>query len=159
MSSSTRDHNPLRPYYKPPSIGLQHDTLPAATPASSSKAGATHGLGVKNGSAARYASSARDMFNDLDYAEYLSDNSPSGLESVHRQVNDWTSRYFGVLLAQPFDVAKTILQVRHQGVLDGAVRPETGKSTSRPSFRDEAHNQVYHISSCQRTHAYHVTVP
>lgn len=84
------------------------------------------------------------MFNDLDYADYLSENSPSSLESIHRQLNDWTSKYFGVLLAQPFDVAKTILQVRYQGVLEeGKVNgSENGRMSSRSSYRSESYNQV-----------------
>jgi len=84
------------------------------------------------------------MFNELDYADYLSENSPSSLESIHRQLNDWTSKYFGVLLAQPFDVAKSILQVRHQGALDGASvnGSDAGRSSSRSSYHSEAYNQV-----------------
>lgn len=147
MSSTTREPNPLRPYYKPPSIGIPQDLPPPPNTTSAppyKSGGATHGLGAKNGSAARYASSAREMFNDLDYADYLSENHPSSFESVQRQLNEWTSKYFGVLLAQPFDVAKTILQVRHQGSLESASAngSETGRSSSRSSYREESYTQV-----------------
>jgi fusion and transport protein UGO1 len=112
--STTRDgSNPLRPYYRPPSIGRPPDLPP---PTSS-------GLGLKNGSAASYASSARDMFSDVDYSDYFSDTSPSTIESVQDMLNDCLYKYFSVLLSQPFEVAKTVLQVRTQGPVDGAVKP------------------------------------
>ena len=147
-SNSTREPNPLRPYYRPPSIGIPQDLPPPPSNSTSSatpfKSGSTHGLGAKNGSAARYASSARDMFNDLDYADYLSESSPSSLESIHRQLNEWTSKYFGVLLAQPFDVAKTILQIREQGLGEsvGSSATESGRANSRASERSQSYSQV-----------------
>jgi len=84
------------------------------------------------------------MFSDLDYSDYLSDSSPSSLESVHRQINEWISRYFATLLSQPFDVAKTILQVKSQAVLDEAIKSgsEDGRPKSKSSHRDELHNHV-----------------
>ena len=84
------------------------------------------------------------MFQDLDYSDYLSDSSPSSLESVHRQINEWTSRYFATLLSQPFDVAKTILQVKSQAVSDGAIMggSEDGRPKSRASYRDEIYSDV-----------------
>lgn len=145
MSSSSQEPNPLRPYYKPPSIGIPQDLPPAPNSTTSAfKSGSTHGLGVKNGSAARYASSARDILNDLDYGDYL-DNSPSSLESIQQQINQWTTRYFGVLLGQPFDVAKTILQVRYQGTIDAPSvnGSDAGRSSSRSSYRNEAYIQVH----------------
>ncbi|KAH8656520.1 mitochondrial fusion protein-like protein [Tricladium varicosporioides] len=100
--------NPLRPYYRPPSIGVPQDKLGTTSTG-------THGLGPKNGSAASYASAARDMF---DYNDYLADSSPSSIEAVRRTLDDWLYKYFSVLLAQPFDVAKTVLQVRSQGLIE-----------------------------------------
>lgn len=144
MSYTPRDQpNPLRPYYKPPSIGLPHDVPAGSTGAGSS--GTTHGLGAKNGSAASYASSARDIFSDIDYTDYLSDSSPSSLETFNRQLNAWMYRYFGILLAQPFDVGKTILQVRGQAILDGvpaAKFDEELRSRSTSNYRDESYNDV-----------------
>ena len=114
MSTSRDGPNPLRPYYKPPSIGIAQDT-PGTT------SSGTHGLGPKNGSAASYASSAREIFTDLDYTDYLSDSSPSSLDSIKRQIDDWFYKYMSILLAQPFDVAKTVLQVRSQALEDEAI--------------------------------------
>ena len=115
MSTSRDGPNPLRPYYKPPSIGIPQDT-PGTT------SSGTHGLGPKNGSAASYASSAREIFSDLDYTDYLADSSPSSFDSVKRQIDDWFYKYMSILLAQPFDVAKTVLQVRSQASEDDSIQ-------------------------------------
>lgn len=114
MSTSREGPNPLRPYYKPPSIGI-HPDLPSTT------ISGTHGLGIKNGSAASYASSAREMFSDIDYSDYLSESSPSSLESIQGMINDAFYKYLSVLLSQPFDVAKTVLQVRSQDAAGGSI--------------------------------------
>ena len=47
---------------------------------------------------------------DLDYADYL-EASPSVTDWVRDTLNRALVRYTKVLTAQPFDVAKTILQV------------------------------------------------
>lgn len=107
MESSRGSPNPLRPYYRPPSTGLSQDTRGTTS-------SETHGLGPKNGSASLYTSSARDIFSDLDYSDYLSESSPSALDSFRKQIDEWFYRYVTVLLAQPFDVAKTILQAQSQ---------------------------------------------
>lgn len=109
--SSTRDGaNPLRPYYRPPSIGRPQDT-----PAASSS---VHG--PRYSSAASYTSSARDIFSDVDYSDYFSEASPSTIESVKNMLNDCLYKYFSILLSQPFDVAKTVLQVRSPGRCESA---------------------------------------
>ncbi len=107
MSSPQEGPNPLRPYYIPPSIG---HPIPA-TSSSSSNPGASNN---KNGTAS-YASSARDLFSDIDYSDYV-DGSKSKLDSVRSLLDDALYKYLSVLLAQPFEVAKIILQVRHQGL-------------------------------------------
>ena len=61
------------------------------------------------------------MFSDIDYSDYLTDTSPSTIQSIRQQIDDWFYRYMSVLLAQPFDVAKTILQVRSQTADDGTI--------------------------------------
>ncbi|KAF9885634.1 mitochondrial fusion and transport protein ugo1 [Aspergillus nanangensis] len=98
MSSSSAPHgpNPLRPYYFPPSMGLD-----AANTSSSSPPDAS--------SAQVFGGSARDLLPDLDYSEYL-DNSPSVSSWVRDALDRALWRYMSVLFAQPFDVAKTILQ-------------------------------------------------
>jgi fusion and transport protein UGO1 len=105
LSSSRDTPNPLRPYYRPPSIGLP----PADVNATSASAGSSSSLG----------SSARHVFDDLDYSSFLNDGDSSSVADMGRKVLDqalW--KYTSVLLAQPFDVAKTILQVRLATQLD-----------------------------------------
>lgn len=90
--------NPLRPYYIPQS-GLSPATnatqeVPAPSPSS----------------AQVFGSSARDLIPDIDYSDYL-DPSPSVSDWCRDAINSSLIRYAQVLIAQPFDVAKTILQV------------------------------------------------
>lgn len=87
--------NPLRPYYIPPS-GL--------SPASNAPPE------VASPSAQVFGSTARDLIPDLDYTDYL-DASPSVSDWIRDALNGAFVRYLKVLTAQPFDVAKTILQV------------------------------------------------
>lgn len=135
MATSKGEPNPLRPYYKPPSIGIPQD-VPGTT------SSGTHGLGTRNGSAASYASSAREMFTDMDYGDYLSDSSPTAFDSVKRQIDDWFYRYMSILLAQPFDVAKTVLQVRSQALEDGTVSNVEKIHSRKSSYRDSMYNDV-----------------
>ncbi|KAJ5196847.1 hypothetical protein N7449_007326 [Penicillium cf. viridicatum] len=88
--------NPLRPYYIPPS-GLSPASNAPPEVASPS-------------SAQVFGSTARDLIPDLDYADYL-EASPSVSDWVRDTLNRALVRYTKVLTAQPFDVAKTILQV------------------------------------------------
>ena len=105
LSSSRDTPNPLRPYYRPPSIGLP----PGDANTTTASAGPSSSLG----------SSARHVFDDLDYSSFLNDGDSASVADMGRKVLDqalW--RYTSVLLAQPFDVAKTILQVRLATQLD-----------------------------------------
>ncbi|KAJ5908915.1 hypothetical protein N7495_001597 [Penicillium taxi] len=88
--------NPLRPYYIPQS-GLSPVTAP--TPGVPSPS-----------SAVVFGSTARNLIPDIDYTDYL-ESSPSVSDWVREAVNNSLVRYSQVLIAQPFDVAKTILQV------------------------------------------------
>ncbi|RKF62022.1 Mitochondrial fusion and transport protein ugo1 [Erysiphe neolycopersici] len=125
--TSTRDfHNPLRPYYKPPSIGISENVR-------GTTASGTYGLGPRNSSASSYASSARSIFSDIDYNDYLSETSPSMYDSFKKQADELLYRYITILLAQPFDVAKTILQVKYQGP-DEETYPVNGISNSSPQM-------------------------
>ncbi|KAL4894592.1 mitochondrial carrier domain-containing protein [Aspergillus ambiguus] len=94
-SSSVQGPNPLRPYYFPPSMGLDATTASSSPPDASS--------------AQVFGGSARDLLPDLDYSDYL-DNSPSVSSWVRDALDRAVWRYMSVLFAQPFDVAKTILQ-------------------------------------------------
>ncbi|KAI8944351.1 mitochondrial carrier domain-containing protein [Xylaria longipes] len=111
MTSTREGVNPLRPYYIPPRIGEQAESLPRANPFSNSTANAT--------TSAKYASKARDIFPDIDYKEHLDELSPSTIVSVKQFIDELLWKYTSVLMAQPFEVAKTILQVRSQDDLGG----------------------------------------
>lgn len=101
MTTSRDAPNPLRPYYVPPSIGLPPDV--AANGSSAPAAPARGSIG----------SSARDIFSEFDYGGPLFDSdSPSVAEMGKKILDQALWKYTSVLLAQPFDVAKTILQVR-----------------------------------------------
>lgn len=125
MSNSREGPNPLRPYYIPPSIGIPPD---AAAPS-------THNITKPNGSAASYASSARDIFSDIDYSDYLSDNSPSSVQQIKELVDQALYKYLSILLSQPFEVSKTVLQVRHQVKSDGAVVENV--TQKQEAYRDD----------------------
>jgi fusion and transport protein UGO1 len=145
MATSRDTPNPLRPYYRPPSIGIPIDT-PGTT------SSGTHGLGPKNGSAASYASSARDMFSELDYGDYLSDNTPTAVESVRKQVDDWFYKYTSILLAQPFDVAKLVLQVRSHDLEDESIPLSIRNTGSRQSsYRNSAYSDVWIVPKVQKS--------
>lgn len=104
MSTHKDGVNPLRPYYVPPTIGETPDAAAAAAP--------FPGRHVTAG--ARYASKARDVLADLDYKDYLKEPSPSVVQNVRELVDELMWKYSSVLMAQPFEVAKTILQARDQ---------------------------------------------
>ncbi|KAF2246088.1 mitochondrial carrier [Trematosphaeria pertusa] len=105
METSRDAPNPLRPYYIPPSIGLPPDTSAAnssSTPSSSARY-----------SKSSLGSQARSILSDLDYDSYLPDSSPGVADHAKKLLDHALWSYTSVLLAQPFEVAKTLLQV-HQ---------------------------------------------
>ncbi|TGJ87021.1 hypothetical protein E0Z10_g1725 [Xylaria hypoxylon] len=112
MTSTGDDVNPLRPYYIPPRIGEQTGSLPRANPFSNSTT-------TNATTSAKYASKARDIFPDIDYKEHLDELSPSTVQSIKQFIDELLWKYTSVLMAQPFEVAKTILQVRSQDDLGG----------------------------------------
>jgi mitochondrial fusion and transport protein UGO1 len=135
MASAREGPNPLRPYYIPPSIGLPPESAVAAS--SASKA-----VGSKNGTPATYASSAREIFSDIDYSNYVSEGSQSTLDMVKELFDQAMYKYMSVLLAQPFEVAKTVLQVRSQLDGDGSI-PLVDTEDMRPgSYRDPMYGDV-----------------
>ncbi|RYP77403.1 hypothetical protein DL771_001198 [Monosporascus sp. 5C6A] len=117
MTSTREGVNPLRPYYIPPTIGERSESFPpqpnpfshvnttTTTPTTTSTAATT---------SSGYASKARDIFSDIDYQDYLNDSSPSTVQAAKALVDELLWKYTSVLMAQPFEVAKTILQVRSQ---------------------------------------------
>lgn len=99
MTASREGPNPLRPYYIPPSIGIASASLPkSASSIPRTNAGNT--------------SSTTFSFPDLDYSDYIPDSSPSISRSVKELLDQSVWKYASVLVAQPFEVAKLILQVR-----------------------------------------------
>src|ERR1700753_2641421 len=86
--------NPLRPYYIPPSIGIPADPITNAT------------------SGAAKSSTPGFSFSDLDYSDYIPDASQSFTGSLKGLLDQALWKYTSVVMAQPFEVAKLVLQVR-----------------------------------------------
>ncbi len=107
----------------------------------------TNRVGPENGNATSYASSAGYMFSDIDYSDYLTEPSPSAIQSIKQQLDDWFYRYMSVLLAQPFDVAKTIMQVRSHALEDGLVSGVAELQPRPSNYRDSMNLDVGR--SCQ----------
>ncbi|KAK4230417.1 mitochondrial carrier domain-containing protein [Podospora fimiseda] len=110
MAHTNDGVNPLRPYYIPPSIGEPPEVLP---PPPGPRAF------TQTNSTGKYATKARDIFSDIDYKNYLAEPSPSVVQTVKDVLDELLWKYTSVLLAQPFEVAKTIMQVRSQDDLGG----------------------------------------
>jgi fusion and transport protein UGO1 len=141
MSTSRDAPNPLRPYYIPPSIGLPPEptnaTQPGAPriPPSSSKAN---------------FSSARDLFSDLDYGDYLPERDGNSVADMTKRLVDqaiWN--YTSVLLAQPFEVAKIVLQC-HLAEGSASVQPvsSVGESSNRRPDSYDARSQSRGVCLC-----------
>lgn len=122
MTSTKEGVNPLRPYYIPPRIGEQTETLPRANPFSNA-----------NETSTGYASKARDIFPDIDYNQHLDELSPTSIESIKQFIDELLWKYTSVLMAQPFEVAKTILQVRRQDDV-GEINASAVETTRRPNI-------------------------
>ncbi|KNG88710.1 hypothetical protein ANOM_002741 [Aspergillus nomiae NRRL 13137] len=129
MSSSREGLNPLRPYYFPPSMGLEAANATSSPPDASS--------------AHVFGSSARDLLSDLDYSDYL-ENSPSVSSWIKDALDRALWKYTSLLTAQPFDVAKTILQAYvvpgsqdGQWLMDGHRRQSSGAQGDLYDEEDE----------------------
>jgi mitochondrial fusion and transport protein UGO1 len=120
--------NPLRPYYISPSVGQPADSgLHQSTqPSHISPSGHSRN--------AFQMSSARDMFYDLDCSDYLSDASPSMADMVRALLDQALWKYTSVLLAQPFDVAKVVLQCQD---ISGTIASPHGGREHRPLYPDD----------------------
>lgn len=99
--ASREGANPLRPYYVPP-IGL--------SPSDSVNASSAAHITSHASSRTTIGGSARDLLSDLDYSNYL-DASPSVSDGLRDLLDRAVWKYSSTLIAQPFDVAKTILQI------------------------------------------------
>ena len=80
------------------------------------------------------------MFNDIDYKDYLSEPSPSAVQTVKDFVDELLWKYTSVLMAQPFEVAKTLLQVRLQDDL-GALA--SSAAAIEEEKKDRKRNSIY----------------
>lgn len=135
--------NPLRPYYVPPTIGE-----PTVEPSNIPGPNAFSRPAAANGSSARYASKARDIFSDLDYKDYISEPSPSVVGNVKDVVNELMWKYTSVFLAQPFEAAKLLLQVRTQDDVGAMGAPTPAAPVASPvvsrhsSFKASTYDEV-----------------
>ena len=120
MPSQKDGVNPLRPYYVPPSIG---NPPAGANPPDPNPFSA--------GNSSQYANKARDIFSDLDYKDYIAEPSPSVIQSIRDLIDELSWKYTTILMSQPFEVAKTILQVRVQDDLGAASSTPATPATSR----------------------------
>ncbi|KAI9829653.1 MAG: hypothetical protein M1819_006024 [Sarea resinae] len=138
MASQREGPNPLRPYYRPPSVGLSVDpSSKSAAPGLSNRAGASAGR-------ASFGSSARDILSDLDYTDYISDSSPSAADMAKSLLDQALWKYTSVLIAQPFDVAKTILQCYVAAGPEGLSRAAASQGSSRrpDSYRSSIYDEI-----------------
>ncbi|KAK5167312.1 hypothetical protein LTR04_007246 [Oleoguttula sp. CCFEE 6159] len=136
MNTSRDAPNPLRPYYIPPSIGLPPDAAPSATAAHSRPSAAP------STSKPSFGTSARDILSDLDYGDSIfSDESPSAAEMAKKLLDQAVWKYTSVLLAQPFEVAKTVLQVHVAAGAGAGGAAGRGESMRRHpgNYRDPAY--------------------
>lgn len=128
-TAKDRSPNPLRPYYVPPSVGQ-----PASSPAQ-----APHGART---SSTRGASSsiANDLFPDID----LDFKSSAGEAwSASRALFDaLLYKYLSVLLAQPFDVAKTVLQVSLPPSIDAGYGGSQRRKKGSPRRADDGYGST-----------------
>ncbi|MCJ1228370.1 mitochondrial fusion and transport protein ugo1 [Toensbergia leucococca] len=150
MSNPQEGLNPLRPYYIPPSLGLPSDSNINTSHAHSVGSRHTFPLAAANPS---LGTSARNILSDLDYSDYLSDSSPSALEVIKRLIDQATWRYTSVFLAQPFEVAKTVLQVQvansgHRAKEQAASAEDMRRRPGR--YRDE----VYEVCAKKAFHTF-----
>lgn len=125
--------NPLRPYYIPPTIGH-----PPASPSSAPLPAA--GRDAAAGTA--YASKARRVLADLDYNDYLSDSTPTAARHLKKLADELLWKYLSVLMAQPFEVAKMVLQARSQD-------PDQAPVTA--ALRHPRHNSALSPSAAKRS--------
>lgn len=134
MATSRDQPNPLRPYYIPPSIGLPSDPVPNAAPRASPSAKPSASPPKPS-----FGSQARDILSDLDYGVDISlgDGSPTVAEMAKKLLDQAVWNYTSVLFAQPFEVAKTVLQLhspqsdQQRGLLD----PEDARKRAAASAR------------------------
>lgn len=135
MSSPLDGPNPLRPYYVPPSIGLPGKPEGIAKPPPSAPSGNVTRFG-------------RDIISDFDYSDYLGDSSPSVVDSIRQLLEEALWRYSRTLMSQPFEVAKTILQVYVAEGEDEKAEIIHRTEGQGPQSRDEYSDDVCRLALC-----------
>ncbi|KAI9740403.1 MAG: mitochondrial fusion and transport protein ugo1 [Cirrosporium novae-zelandiae] len=118
MSTHRDGPNPLRPYYIPPSIALPETSASNSTTTITTVPSHRH---ASIPSTQSLGDSARDLLNDLDYSSYLSEDPGSASEQIKSLLDAAVWKYTSILLAQPMEVAKTILQVNVARADDAAL--------------------------------------
>ncbi|MCJ1290674.1 mitochondrial fusion and transport protein ugo1 [Xylographa carneopallida] len=158
MSTPREGPNPLRPYYIPPSVGLPIGRGPTGSAASQY---ANNQASSASNARTSFGSSARDILSDLDYTEYLTDASPTSAEVIKGLVDQALWRYTSVLLAQPFEVAKTVLQVQLAGSADdsahGVLNDDMRRRPER--YREEFSDTAYDDSDSDEVSYFTSTAP
>ena len=132
MSSVNEGPNPLRPYYIPPSVGESASIN-------------TTDFGSRYGSAptTNLGSSARNILADMDYTDYITASSPSMTTMAKTLMEQAIWKYTSVFLAQPFEVAKTILQVQvttHNRGTRSDSKAQKGRRQRPGDFRRESYD-------------------
>ncbi|KAI4201379.1 MAG: hypothetical protein LQ350_003298 [Teloschistes chrysophthalmus] len=142
--TAPREPNPLRPYYIPPSLGDR--TTPSANSANTS---GKHGSS-SSASATSFGSSARNILADMDYSEMLSDSAPSSTATIKSLADQALWKYTSVFLAQPFEIAKTVLQVRLQSIESQSSTSASAADEARRKRTQQRHDdahKTYNLSS------------
>ena len=125
----SREPNPLRPYYVPPSIG----PAPGAAASSSQPASAASSRPARPTST--FQSSASDLLPELD----LDFKTSAGEAWTNTRIllDSLAWRYASCLMAQPFDVAKTVLQVSlpPSGLASATSTPRKRRTSPRSGGR------------------------
>lgn len=99
--------NPLRPYYIPLPLGVTQDHYQNLSDAS--RIGSKYATNALASSS--FGSSARNILADMDYSEYLLEPSSSPSAFIKNLFEQGLWKYTSIFLAQPFEVAKIVLQV------------------------------------------------
>ncbi|EMC93935.1 hypothetical protein BAUCODRAFT_36396 [Baudoinia panamericana UAMH 10762] len=149
--STSREPNPLRPYYHPPSIG------PAAS-SSSFQAAHTARPNARPPTAS-ISSTARELLPELDLD--LKSSASEAWQHTRSLFDTLLYRYTSVLLAQPFDVSKILLQVSlppsaevsspERKRADPRRQPPASGQTERGSNYEERLNEVYEDETSDET--------
>lgn len=124
----SREPNPLRPYYIPPSVGPAPGPPPTAS--------AAHTAHIRASANASISTTARDLFPELGID--IKSTTSEAWQHTRSLFDTLAWRYTSVLLAQPFDVAKTILQVSYP---DTSVTATTTQR-KRPGLSGSAHGSL-----------------